>query len=259
MTGCYYHRRSADSFESTGLTRSNWTPDIPHGSPPPALLTRAIEEQLGDSGLRIGRLNLDILGASPVAPVTVRTSVPRPGRRIALVAAEMTPVDTPDRPVARVTAWALATSDTSAAATDRYPPLTVTEPQPLPEFWWVAPGYLESVDWQRRSEDAGRPRVLADSAGRPSGCRTDDGAAATGHGGRRRQRRRLGPEPRGVHVHEHRHRGAPAPAADRRAFRNPGARVHRAGRNRRHHRRTLRPTGVRGDVGADTVGTAALT
>ncbi|CAJ1502291.1 thioesterase family protein [[Mycobacterium] burgundiense] len=152
---CYYRRVSPDSYESTDLTRSNWTPEIQHGSPPLALLTREIEHHLEGSGLRIGRLVLDILGAIPVVPLTVRTFVPRPGKRISLVCAEMAPVADPDRPVARVSAWALATSDTSAGASDRYPPLVRNEAIPLPEFWWDAPGYLESVAWQRQQDEAG--------------------------------------------------------------------------------------------------------
>ena len=95
-------------------------------------MTRAIEERLEGTGLRIGRLGLDILGAIPVAPLAVRSWVPRPGKRIALVAAEMATVDDPDRPVARVNAWALATSDTADGATDRHPPLVEVPALPLP-------------------------------------------------------------------------------------------------------------------------------
>ena len=54
VIGCHYHRLpGGDSageyqvFESTDLTRSNWAPDIQHGSPPLALLTKAIEELAG--------------------------------------------------------------------------------------------------------------------------------------------------------------------------------------------------------------------
>lgn len=139
-------------FESTDATRSNWTPEIQHGSPPLALLTRDIEQRLEDSPLRIGRLSLEILGAIPVAPVKVRGWVERPGKRISLLAAEMVA----DRPVARVTAWALATSDTRDVASDRYPPLVEQPPTPLPQHWWNAPGYLEVMDWrhQARSMDA---------------------------------------------------------------------------------------------------------
>ncbi|BBY97722.1 thioesterase family protein [Mycolicibacterium fallax] len=159
MTDCYYHRLDAAAdgavFASTDLTRSNWGPQIQHGSPPMALLTKAIEDQLAGSGLRIGRLSLDILGAVPVTEILVRTSTPRPGRRIALVAAEMAPVADPDRPVARVTGWALAPSDTVEAATDRHPALTQGDARPAPDYWWTDPGYLSSVQCRWDDEQAG--------------------------------------------------------------------------------------------------------
>jgi hypothetical protein len=154
MTECYYRRQADDVFESTDLTRSNWSPEIQHGSPPLALLTKLIEEQLDGSALRIGRLSLDILGAIPVAPVQVRCWVDRPGKRICLLAAEMTPVGA-HRPVARVSAWALASSDTADAATDRHPPLVEGAVEPLPDGWWNADGYLESVDFRRQQDDSG--------------------------------------------------------------------------------------------------------
>lgn len=152
MTPAFYRSLGGDRYESTGATRSNWTPEIQHGSPPLALLTRAVEQQLAGTPLRIGRLSLEILGAIPVAPITVRGWVERPGRRISMLAAEMVA----DRPVARLTAWALATSDTSEVATDRYPPLPEHPAIDLPDYWWNAPGYLEVMDWrpQPRSMDA---------------------------------------------------------------------------------------------------------
>ncbi len=158
MTDCYYRRLGRDGeyqlFESTASTRSNWDPEIQHGSPPLALLTRTIQELLADSPMRIGRLTLDILGAIPVGPVRVRAWRERPGRRISLLAAEMTPADGGgSRPVARVTAWALATSDTGDVASDRYPPLREGSAVPLPANWWSLSGYLASVDWRRQPDD----------------------------------------------------------------------------------------------------------
>ncbi len=84
-------------------------------------MTKAIEE-LAVPPLRIGRLTLDILGAIPVVPVKVRAWTLRPGARIAMMCAEMIPVGG-ERPVARVTAWLLATSDTADVASDRHPPV----------------------------------------------------------------------------------------------------------------------------------------
>jgi Thioesterase-like superfamily len=139
-------------FESTDGTRSNWDREIQHGSPPLALLTKAIEELADGSGLRIGRLALDILGAIPVATLRVRAWVERPGSRIALMVAEML-VDRPDgsrRAVARVSAWLLAPSDTADAADDRYPPLVEGEASGTAHPWEGAPGYLETVSWRRQ-------------------------------------------------------------------------------------------------------------
>ena len=161
MTGSYYRRLAGQDqvFESTDFTRSNWTPEIQHGSPPLALLTKVIEEQLTGSGQRIGRLSLDILGAIPVAPLRVRVWADRPGKRISLWVAEMTPVaDT--RPVARVSAWALATTDTTDAVTDRHPPLVEGPVVPLPDGWWDAKGYLESVDFRRQQDDSSGSRIF---------------------------------------------------------------------------------------------------
>lgn len=154
MIDCLFRRLPDDGeysvFESTDGTRSNWDPQIQHGSPPLALLTKAIEDLSAGTGLRIGRLALDILGAIPVATVWVRAWVERPGSRIALMAAEMLVqrADGSRRAVARVSAWLLAPSDTADAATDRYPPLVEGESTGVAHAWQGAPGYLETVSWR---------------------------------------------------------------------------------------------------------------
>ena len=166
MIDCHYRRLPSDGefqlFDSTDGTGSNWNPEIQHGSPPLALMTKHIEELAGDSGMRVGRLTLDILGAIPVAPVWVRAWVERPGARISMMAAEMS-APRPDgshRAVARVTAWLLATSDTADAATDRYPPLVEGESAPVPHSWEGARGYLETVSWRRQQANDGTSNVV---------------------------------------------------------------------------------------------------
>jgi hypothetical protein len=162
---CLYRRLSADGefqlFESTDGTRSNWDPEIQHGSPPLALMTKLIEELAADSGLRVGRLTLDILGAIPVTQVRVRAWVQRPGSRISMMAAEMSAPrpDGTERAVARVTAWLLATSDTTDAATDRFPPLAEGEAAAVPHSWVGAKGYLETVSWRRQRIAEGESNV----------------------------------------------------------------------------------------------------
>ncbi|OAN27453.1 thioesterase family protein [Mycolicibacterium iranicum] len=161
MIDCLFHRLGTDGefdvFESTDGTRSNWDPQIQHGSPPLALLTMAIEKLSAGTGLRVARLTLDILGAIPVTTVRVRAWVDRPGSRISMTAAEML-ADRPDgtrRAVARVTAWLLAPSDTRDAVTDRYPPLVERDAVAVAHAWEGAPGYLETISWRRQPDQDG--------------------------------------------------------------------------------------------------------
>lgn len=160
MSDSYYRHTGTDGdwqlFESSAGTASNWDPRIQHGSPPLALLTRAVEQQTPD-GLRVGRLTLDILGAIPVAPVRVRAWVSRPGSRIAMVTAEMTAAapDGSQRAVARVSAWLLVVSDTSDAVIDRYPPRVQLPDTGFRHAWQDRPGYLDTVTWVPQPDDAG--------------------------------------------------------------------------------------------------------
>jgi len=164
MIGCYYQRMGGLSgsdgeyqrFQPTDYTRSNWDPEIQHGSPPLALLTKLIEELSADSGLRIGRLSLDILGAIPVTPLRARAWVERPGSRICMMVAELAA----DRAVARVTAWLLAVDDTADVASDRYPPLVEGPAQPRPDPFVDVGGYFDALDW-RQQDTRGQPAAVS--------------------------------------------------------------------------------------------------
>lgn len=138
-------------FGATDNTRSNWTHEIQHGSPPLALLTKTVEEML-QPGMRIARLAFDILGAVPVADVAVRGRVVRPGRRICLLEADMSAMDD-GRPVARLSAWAMSASDTAEVVSDRYPPLSEGPTAPLSWQWQNPTGYLTTVDWRPQETD----------------------------------------------------------------------------------------------------------
>jgi hypothetical protein len=159
VTGCFYRRGPADgdyqSFSPTDYTLSNWGPDLQHGSPPLALLTKLIEELSADSGMRIGRLSLDILGAIPVAPLRARAWVERPGSRVCMMVAEMHAdrLGVPARTVARVTAWLLAISDTADVVSDRYPPLVEGPAEPLPAPFADAGGYFDAISWRPQNTE----------------------------------------------------------------------------------------------------------
>jgi Thioesterase-like superfamily len=165
MRGCFYRRLDADGeyhvFEATEYTRSNWGPEIQHGSPPLALLTKLIEELAAGSGMRVGRLGLDILGAIPVTRLRARAWVQRPGSRVAMMVAELL-ADRPGgsaRAVARVTAWLLATSDSGDAVSDRYRPLVEGPAGPPPAVFEESGGYFDAVSWRSQAADGDSARV----------------------------------------------------------------------------------------------------
>jgi hypothetical protein len=83
--GPIFYSRGDGVFEPTGHARGPWDADAQHGGAPAALIARAIDG-LG-TGLSIGRLTIDFLGAVPLAPLTVAARVARPGRRFAVVEA----------------------------------------------------------------------------------------------------------------------------------------------------------------------------
>ena len=162
MASRSYYRRlggagRASLFASTDDTSSNWTREIQHGSPPLALLTKAAEETL-EPGMRIVRLTFDILGPIPVAEVVVEARIVRPGRRICLVEAEMSAAGD-SRPVARLAAWALASSDTAEVAVDRHPPLVEGDAAELSWQWQNPDGYLTTVDWRPQRAESGGAAV----------------------------------------------------------------------------------------------------
>lgn len=137
-------------FHPTRYAATAWGPGMQHGSPVAGLLTRALERCEPVEGTRLSRISVDILGAVPMSQVRVSARLERPGRRIALVSAQMQ-AQLPDgtwRPVAQARGWRLATSDTSEVA--RHADVGLTAPEndqigvnQFPQTWRV--GFLDAV------------------------------------------------------------------------------------------------------------------
>jgi hypothetical protein len=102
-----FYERDGDSFLPSELTRGPWDPSAQHAGPPAALLGRAVEAP----GTLIGRIAIDVLRPVPIAPLTVTSTVVRPGRTVELVEAVMSEPVPGARPVARALAWRLRTDD----------------------------------------------------------------------------------------------------------------------------------------------------
>lgn len=142
-----FYLRQDDAFLPTPATVGPWDPALQHGGPPAALLGRAIESLGGRSDVRVSHFSLDFLTALPLAPMTVRAEVERPGKRIELAAATAI---ISGRPVLRASAWRLA------IGADRSPRIGFDDaPPPMPDresrdfFEGVRTfGYGESLEWR---------------------------------------------------------------------------------------------------------------
>ena len=130
MIDCHYRRLGADGefqcFESTDYTRSNWDPEIQHGSPPLALMTKLIEE-LSESTAIHDRASAGCRWTSS-ARFPLRRCGFGPGWNVRAAASHcwrprcwppVPAVPTVPSPARRRGCW--RTSDTADVATDRYP------------------------------------------------------------------------------------------------------------------------------------------
>jgi acyl-CoA thioesterase len=78
-----------ERFTPTEQARGPWDPRALHGGAPAALITSAFECLQPGAELRIGRLGFEFLRPIPMAPLTLSTSIARPGRRVQELSAEL--------------------------------------------------------------------------------------------------------------------------------------------------------------------------
>jgi hypothetical protein len=143
----FYLPQADGTFLPTRATVGPWDPALQHGGPPAALLGRELERASGRSDVRIAHFTLDFLGAVPLAPMTVRSEVVRPGKRVELVVGT---ASISGRDVLRASAWRIAVGDRRSEAVETGEP-----PPPLPEhedvdLFEAAPsfGYGHAIEWR---------------------------------------------------------------------------------------------------------------
>lgn len=136
---------TVERFQPTEHTRGPWGP-FQHGSPPPALLTRCMEQGVPE-GMRISRVATNLLGPVPYTELRTRTWVTRPGKQISMVESELlAEVKGVWRQVASGSAWLLSTIDTSAVERTFDSPIPgVGEAGDSPLSRWSS-GYIDSID-----------------------------------------------------------------------------------------------------------------
>jgi len=112
-------------FVPTELARGPWSPDSLHGGPVAALVARAAEKEAGDDGLQLVRITLDLLRPVPVSPLSVSSTVVRPGRKVQLI-------DTVVEADGVAVAWSRALRIRVASAQHAVAPSTPEDESPIP-------------------------------------------------------------------------------------------------------------------------------
>ncbi len=151
--GSFYVPGEAKStFNSTPATAGPWGPQAQHGSPPSALMTRALEALL-EPGQTLARITVELLGPIPLAPLEVATSVIRPGRTVSLLGASLTDLGG-GRECATARAWVMPRSEDGPGSVTPLPHKPDDGAvRPVPDTW--SRGYLDHIDWRFMAGEVG--------------------------------------------------------------------------------------------------------
>lgn len=152
-----------DHFESTGLTRGPWSRQHQHAGPPAALLTRALEAAGSIDDGQFSRLTFEILAPVPIAPLKVEARPARPGKRVELLEATLTPVDS-DGPVMLARGWRMSTGSSEPLNNDEHPSPAGPddgEPGGPMKFMGDGPGYHQVLEWRFTKGSFDRPGPAA--------------------------------------------------------------------------------------------------
>ena len=140
-------QQGQEVFSSLPTTAGPWSTDSQHGSPPAALLARAIERLDTAADRVLGRFTMELLGPVPVGPLSVAAEVVRPGRNVELCEAVLYDEDR-GRAVARAAGWRFPVS-TPGPRQQRDAPAHGPqhgETHERPGSW--SGGYLDAVEWR---------------------------------------------------------------------------------------------------------------
>jgi hypothetical protein len=137
---------TGERWRATVHTTGPWDAAAQHGGPPSALLGRAVERLAPREDMVVVRASVELLGPVPVAEVTLRARVARPGRSVELLEAVLS---AGARDVARLSAWRVRRTQDAAVASraPAAPPLPVDETRDIAPQGWVD-GYLSAVEWR---------------------------------------------------------------------------------------------------------------
>lgn len=147
MTDAFFTPIDDDRFQPSEWCRGPWTPDAMHGSPPAALLGRAIERTSPRADAMVVRTSFELLGPVPIEPLVVWTEVVRPGRSVEMVDASLR---TDDREVMRARAWRIRTTTLELEDPVRIPFAVAPSESPelSPDIAWEGHNYISAMEWR---------------------------------------------------------------------------------------------------------------
>jgi hypothetical protein len=88
------YQRDGERYVPAALTAGPWDRRAQHGGAPTALVGRLlVGHEPGEQSWFLGRLTVELIRPVPVAPLTVRTEVRRPGRRMQVLDSVVTDPD----------------------------------------------------------------------------------------------------------------------------------------------------------------------
>ncbi len=108
-----------DLFVPTGAALSPWSDQQLHGGPPAMLMAREVERFPADQPMFVVRLTIELLRSVGRTPLSVRSRLVRPGRKVQLVEASLW---SGEQEVARMTALRIRTLEVEVPAREDPPP-----------------------------------------------------------------------------------------------------------------------------------------
>jgi hypothetical protein len=143
----FYEQTGDSTFRALSATESPWDARLQHGSPPTALVAHAVEAQNPRENMRIARVSAEFLGPIPLAEMTVRTRIARPGKRIEMLEGV---IESGGRDVVTARVWRIAVQPPNsvppaASEADDVPALPDERDRPT---WLQAFGYGRALEWR---------------------------------------------------------------------------------------------------------------
>jgi hypothetical protein len=147
MADAFYETLSPERFLATSAAVGPWGPHLSHGSPPAALLLRAIERAHPREDVRVARIAFDFFGPVAVGEVSITTEIARPGARIELSRARLV---AKGKVAMEAAAWRIAVAARRVPeVTDRREAPKLPGPQGQELFPDVHSfGYGEALEWR---------------------------------------------------------------------------------------------------------------